>query len=89
MQTAVFEALFVSQSKKQKEKRYACKWRTVVWEVVDEDDLSEQVRGHGVDDAVHGPQQRGERLVVEDDDDGGVGEGGREWDVGAPARQEE
>ena len=47
--------------------------RTVVGAVVDEDDLSQQVRGNRVDDAVHGAQQCRQRLVVEYDNDGRVG----------------
>ena len=47
----------------------ACRVLTVVGAVVDEDDLSQQVRGNRVDDAVHGAQQCRQRLVVEDNND--------------------
>ena len=42
--------------------------------IVHEHDLHEQVSGGAVDDTVNGPQQGTPRLVVEHDDDAGVGQ---------------
>lgn len=42
--------------------------------VVHKHDLHQQVPRRSVDDAVDGPQQRAPRLVMEDDDDAGVGQ---------------
>lgn len=47
---------------------------TFVAEVVDQDDLGEELRRRAVEHAVDGPQQRGPALVVERDDDAGVGQ---------------
>ena len=47
---------------------------TFVAEVVDQDDLGHELRGRAVEDAVDGPQQRRPALVVERDDDAGVGQ---------------
>ncbi len=43
----------------------------------DQNDFVEQLPGRPVDDGVDGPEQGGPGLVVEDDDDAGVGQRGR------------
>lgn len=48
--------------------------RTFVAEVVHQDDLGDELRRRAVEDAVDGPQQRRPALVVERDDDAGVGQ---------------
>lgn len=48
--------------------------RTFVAEVVHQDDLCDEPRRGAVEDAVDGPQQRRPALVVEGDDDAGVGQ---------------
>lgn len=47
--------------------------RTFVAEVVHEDDLGDELRRRAVEDAVNGAQQRRPALVMEGDDDAGVG----------------
>lgn len=48
--------------------------RTLVAEVVDEHDLGQELRRRAVQDAVNGAEERRPALVVEGDDDAGVGE---------------
>lgn len=55
--------------------------------VVHQHDLHQQVPRRPVDGAVDGPQQRAPRLVVEDDDDTGVGQVVR-VDLGLAAENE-
>lgn len=55
--------------------------------VVHQHDLHQQVPRRPVDGAVDGPQQRAPRLVVEDDDDAGVGQVVR-VDLGLAAENE-
>lgn len=47
---------------------------TFVAEVVDQDDLGYELRGGAVEHAVNSPQQRRPALVMERDDDAGVGQ---------------
>lgn len=47
---------------------------TSVTEVVHQDNLGDQLRGRAVQHAVNGAEKGGPALVVEGDDDAGVGE---------------
>lgn len=47
---------------------------TSVTEVIDEHNLGDQLRGRAVQHAVHGAEEGGPALIVEGDDDAGVGE---------------
>ena len=47
---------------------------SVVAPVVHQDDLVKDLGRAAVQDAPHGPQESGERLVIEDDDHAGGGE---------------
>lgn len=51
-----------------------CVLCTFVAEVVDQDDLGYEVWRRAIQHAVNGPEQRRPALVVERDDDGGVGQ---------------
>lgn len=51
-----------------------CVLSTFVAEVVDQDDLCDELWRRAVEHAVNGPQQRRPALVVERDDDAGVGQ---------------
>ena len=54
--------------------------------VIDEDDLPDEMTWRSVDDAVDCPQQHGEPLIVERDDDGGAGQVLRVRLARAPAK---
>jgi hypothetical protein len=49
---------------------------TPLTSIVDEDHFDQEVPRGSVDDGMDGPEERGPGLVVEDNDDGGCGEGG-------------
>ncbi len=51
-----------------------CVLGTFVAEVIDQDDLGDELWRRAVENAVNGPQQRRPALVMERDDDAGVGE---------------
>ena len=53
----------------------ACVCGTLVAVVIHQDDLGDEAGRRAVQDAVDGPEERGPALVVEGDDDAGVGEG--------------
>ena len=45
---------------------------TVFWRIINQDNFFEELDWRSVDDGVDRPEQRGQGLVVEDDDDAGL-----------------